>query len=184
MLDEVRRDVVRHGGSLRHPGVWLLATHRFGRWAHGLPAPARRVGKAVYGAMSTVCELVLGSELDWETEVGEGLHFIHADGVRIAYNAVLGKRVGIMQGVVIGTAPDRPGAPIIGDDVFIGAGAKILGPVRVGARARVAANSVVISDVPPDATAIGVPAKVLRYTGRASSSRAETLGDASPEPGE
>lgn len=168
MLTEVRRAFKRHGGTLRSPSFWVVANYHFGRWVLGLPEPARTLGSRVYGAALTVEEFVLGSALHRETEVGPDLHLIHGDGIRIAPLARLGARVGIMQSVTIGTSPDRPGAPNIGDDVFIGAGARILGPVKIGARARVAANSLVISDVPEDATAIGVPAKVLRYTGRPS----------------
>jgi len=76
---------------------------------------------------------------------------------------VIGERCGIQQDVTIGTNPERNGAPIIGDDVYIGAGAKVLGPVKIGDRARIAANSLVINDVPDDATAIGVPARIIRY---------------------
>jgi serine O-acetyltransferase len=74
-----------------------------------------------------------------------------------------------MHDVTIGTNMEREGVPVLGDDVFVGAGAKILGPVRIGSGARIAANSLVLQDVPEGATAIGVPARVLRYTGRASS---------------
>lgn len=168
MFSELRRDYERHGSSLRNPPFWLIATYRFGRWAMELPGPARKVGSLVYGVMLTSSEFVLGSTLHRETEIGPGLHIVHADGIRIDPEAKLGARVGIMQGVTIGSSPDRQGAPVIGDDVFIGAGARILGPIKVGARARIAANSLVVSDVPADATAIGIPAKVLRYTGRAS----------------
>ena len=167
MFDELKGDYVRHGRSLRSAGFWLVANYRFGRWARGLPGPAAKLAGMAYGCALTACDFLMGSEMHRDTDVGEGVHIIHADCVRIAPNAVLGNRVGIMHGVTIGTSIDRPGAPVIGDDVFIGAGAKILGPVRVGDRARIAPNSLVVNDVPPDTTAIGVPARVLHYTGRA-----------------
>jgi serine O-acetyltransferase len=167
MFDHLKSDFQRHGGTFRSPGFWLIAAYRFGRWAQDLPGPARKLGSAAYAVMLTSSEFVLGSTLHRETEIGEGFHIVHADGIRIDPKAVIGQRVGIMQGVTIGTTVDRVGAPVIGDDVFIGAGARILGPVKVGDRSRIAANSLVINDVPPDSTAVGVPAKVLRYTGRA-----------------
>jgi serine O-acetyltransferase len=168
MWNDLKSDFQRHGSTLRSPSFWLLAAYRFGRWAQELPGPARKLGSAAYAMMLTSSEFVLGSTLHRETQIGDGFHIVHADGIRIDPKAIIGQRVGIMQGVTIGTTVDRPGAPVIGDDVFIGAGARILGPVKVGDRARIAANSLVINDVPPDSTAVGVPAKVLRYTGRAA----------------
>lgn len=169
MIKELTADFERHGSTFRSGGFWLMAVYRFGRWANTLPSPLKVLGSGVYGALITAEDLLIGSVVHRETRIGEGLHIVHPDSVRIAPDAVIGKRVGVMQGVVIGTTPDRLGTPVIGDDVFIGAGAKILGPVTIGDRARIAANSLVINDVPPDSTAIGVPAKVLRYTGRAVS---------------
>ncbi|HJL22687.1 MAG TPA: serine acetyltransferase, partial [Polyangiaceae bacterium LLY-WYZ-15_(1-7)] len=106
-------------------------------------------------------ELVTGTRLHRETRVGAAPHFIHGRNVRIHPDAVIGDRVGIMHDVTIGTRNDIEGAPIIEDDAFIGAGAKVLGPVRVGKGAIVAANSLVVTDVPPGATAMGVPARAL-----------------------
>jgi serine O-acetyltransferase len=63
----------------------------------------------------------------------------------------------------IGTAKDD-GYPTIEDDVWIGAGARILGPIRIGARSRIGANAVVVTDVPPDSVAVGIPAKIRRRT--------------------
>jgi serine O-acetyltransferase len=177
LKEELKIDYERHGRNLRNPSFWLVASYRFGRWADSLPEPARKVASAAYGLMLTSSEFVLGSTLHRETKIGEGLHVVHADGIRIDPAAVLGKRVGLMQGVTIGTTVDREGAPVIGDDVFIGAGARILGPVRIGDRARIAANSLVINDVPADSTAIGVPAKVLRYTGRSTVAAVTTSSD-------
>jgi serine O-acetyltransferase len=168
MWKQLKADYERHGRSFRNPGFWLVASYHFGQWADTLPGPARKLASAAYGMMLTSSEFVLGSTLHRETQIGDGFHVVHADGIRIDPAAVLGRRVGIMQGVVIGTTPDREGAPVIGDDVFIGAGARVLGPIKVGDRARIAANSLVINDVPADSTAVGVPAKVLRYTGRST----------------
>jgi len=76
--------------------------------------------------------------------------------------ACLGNRVIVGPGVVIGGNGIQQGVPVIGDDVLIGAGAKLLGPIRVGHRAHIGANAVVLTDVPDDATAVGVPARVKR----------------------
>lgn len=147
MLKDLIADYARHGSSLRSPGLWLVANYHFGRWAQRLSGPARKVASAAYGVLLAASELVLGSTLHRETRIGEGFHVAHADGIRIDPAAVIGRRAGIMQGVAIDSSIDRVGAPIIGDDVFIGAGAKILGPVRAGDRARIGANSLVVGDV-------------------------------------
>jgi len=91
---------------------------------------------------------------------------VHGWNIKIHPESVIGARVGIMHDVTLGTNMERPGAPVIGDDVFIGAGARIIGGVHIGNGARIAANSLVIGDVPAGATAIGVPARVMQYTGR------------------
>jgi serine O-acetyltransferase len=93
---------------------------------------------------------------------------VHGWNIKIHPDSVIGARVGIMHDVTLGTNMERPGAPVIGDDVFIGAGARILGGVHIGNGARIAANSLVIGDVPAGATAVGVPARVMQYTGRPS----------------
>jgi serine O-acetyltransferase len=81
--------------------------------------------------------------------------------VRIHPRTVIGERVGIMNDVTIGTANARDGFPVIGNDVFIGTGARILGPVKIGDGAVIAANTLVITDVPAGATIMGVPGRVL-----------------------
>ena len=168
ILDDLRADYRRHGGSLRNPAFWAIATYRFGNWADDLPGPLRWVGGKVYGVSLLWVEMTSGILFNREVRVGADFHLVHAGNIKIHPGAVIGDRVGIMHDVTIGTTPERNGAPVIGNDVFIGAGAKVLGPVKIGDRARIAANSLVVSDVPPDTTAIGVPAKILRYTGRAT----------------
>ena len=175
LMENLGSDYRRHGASLRNMALWAMATYRFGRWAETLPPGFRSLGGKVYGAMLFFVEATSGIILYRETQIGEDFHLIHAGNIKIHPKTVIGDRVGIMHDVTIGTTPDgNGGVPTIGDDVFIGAGARVFGSVKIGDRARIAANSLVISDVPADTTAIGVPAKILRYTGRPVSEASPT----------
>jgi serine O-acetyltransferase len=93
-------------------------------------------------------------------EFGPGFVLIHSGGVVINGQVRGGERVHIEHQVTIGA--ERRQSPVLGSDVFVGAGAKIIGPVRVGDHARVGANAVVVHDVPAHATVVGVPARVVR----------------------
>jgi serine O-acetyltransferase len=108
---------------------------------------------------------LFGIEIGRDVELGPGVFFVHTLGTVVGGKVKIGARVRVMGNNTIGTAKDN-GCPIIEDDVEIGCGARILGPVRIGARAQIAANAVVLSDVPADALAIGVPA-VVRTASRA-----------------
>jgi len=100
-----------------------------------------------------------GIEIGRDVELGEGVVFVHTLGTVIGGDARIGDRVRVMGNVTIGTAKDN-GYPRIGNDVNIGAGARILGPVHVGDGAVIGANAVVLTDVPAGALAVGVPATV------------------------
>jgi len=159
MFENVVRDFDTHGRSLRSGGFWTLAVYRFGRWSMGLRSgPARRITSYAYSGFRAIVQLCTGVLLERETEIGEGFHIVHAGMISIHPATVIGKRVGVMHGVTLGTNMDR-GAPVIGDDVFIGCNASVLGDVTVGSRARISANSLVIADVPPGGIAVGVPAR-------------------------
>lgn len=93
-------------------------------------------------------------------DFGPGLVLIHSDGIMINGAVRGGRNVRIEHQVTIGA--EKRAAPTIGDDVFIGAGAKIIGSVNIGNGARIGANAVVVDDVPPDSTVVGVPARVVR----------------------
>ncbi len=88
------------------------------------------------------------------------------DQLRVHPKTIIGDYCDTQQDVTLGTAMEWKGVPIIGNNVYIGKGAAILGNVTIGDGARIAANSLVIADVPPNTTAIGVPARIIRYTGR------------------
>jgi len=109
-----------------------------------------------------LCQMVFaGIELGNDIELGEGVYFIHSLGTVVGGNARVGNRVRFMGNNTIGTARDN-GYPVIADDVEIGCGARILGPVRIGAGAVIGANAVVLDDVPAGAVAVGMPARVVR----------------------
>lgn len=111
-----------------------------------------------------IIRLISGCFIPYQTQIGPGVSFGHALGIVIARPAIIGARCRIRHQVTI--ANSERGAAIIGDDVQIGAGAKILGRVVIGNRARIGANAVVVSDVPEDALVVGIPAKVVRIKGR------------------
>jgi serine O-acetyltransferase len=104
--------------------------------------------------------VVTGAEIPLNSHIGGSLLLPHPNGIVIHDMAVIGANCLIFQQVTIGTG-SGPGYPVIGDHVDIGAGAKILGGVQIGAHAKIGANAVVISDVPPHATAVGVPARAI-----------------------
>jgi serine O-acetyltransferase len=174
LVDDVRAAWRRHGRSLREPGFWAVSTYALGQAASRAHAlPVRALGSAAYGALSLGLRWFSGIELNREATIGRDLHLVHGWNIKVHPETVIGDRVGLMHDVTLGTTPERPRPPTIGSDVFIGAGARVLGDVIIGDGARIAANSLVVTDVPPGATAIGVPARVLRYTGRGEGGRSE-----------
>jgi serine O-acetyltransferase len=102
--------------------------------------------------------IVTGAEIPLATQIGGGLLILHPNGIVIHPDAVVGPNCLIFQQVTLGGGAG--GAPNIGGHVDIGAGAKVLGNVTVGDHAKIGANAVVLKDVPPYATAVGVPAHI------------------------
>jgi serine O-acetyltransferase len=110
--------------------------------------------------------VLFGIELGNEVTLGRGVCFVHPVAVVVGGTARIGDRVRFMGSNTIGTVSDN-GYPTIEDDVCIGAGARVLGPVRVGARSLIGANAVVVDDVPADSVAVGVPAVIRPRSDRA-----------------
>jgi serine O-acetyltransferase len=165
LLELLRGDFQLHGALLKDPGLWVLAAYRLRVHSTQLkPGIFQRLAVGVSEKVAFAVGLVTRTTLPTDAKIGERLHLIHAMNVTIAPGVEIGDGVGIMHQVTIGPSHEGDGVPKIGDGVFIGAGASILGPVNVGAGAMISANSLVISDVPPGAFAVGVPAKAIRWS--------------------
>lgn len=111
-------------------------------------------------ALMLLIRLLYQSFVPYQTVIGPGVSFGHRQGIVIARTARIGARCLIRHQVTIANSKD--GAAIVGDDVQFGSGAKIIGRVVIGDRARIGANAVVLHDVPADATVAGIPARVVK----------------------
>jgi serine O-acetyltransferase len=141
--------------------AWLLlSSFRLRQWllAHRVPV-VNRIIRAV--------ELALfGAEISLQATLGTGVYIVHSHGVVIGGNTVLGDRVKLLGGNTFGNSQGvGMDYPTVGSDVLIGAGARILGAQSIGDRARVGANAVVLSDVPADSVAVGIPARIVALNG-------------------
>ncbi len=104
--------------------------------------------------------ITTGSDIHRDAQIASSVRFPHPSGIVVHRDAVIGERCLVMQQVTLGQTGDS-GAPTLEEDVYIGAGAKVIGELTIGARARIGANAVVLKDVPADATAVGVPARII-----------------------
>ena len=146
---------------LYYPGVKAVMRHRRAHWCwtHGL----KFIGRGI----SQRTRRITGIEIHPGATVGRRLVIDHGMGVVVGETAEIGDDVLLYQGVTLGGTGKDQGKrhPTIGNNVLIGSGAKVLGPFTVGDNSRIASNAVVLSEVPPDSTAVGVPARVVRVAG-------------------
>lgn len=144
---------------ISYQGVHALWYHRLAHWlwTHHFHTYGRLVSQ--YARLRTGIEIHPGAQ------VGRRVFIDHGMGVVIGETAVIGDDVLLFHGVTLGGTTMSPGKrhPTVGDRVVIGAGAKVLGPVRVGNDARIGANAVVVKDVPEGATAVGIPAVIREH---------------------
>jgi len=141
--------------ALSQDGYKVLLTTRLREAARRWHVPG------VNHALRLATTVLYGIEIGSEIQLGEGVNFAHTLGTVIGGTSKVGARVKFMGNNTVGTAKDN-GCPIIEDDVVVGCGARILGPVRIGKGAFIGANAVVLEDVPPGAVASGIPARVHR----------------------
>lgn len=116
----------------------------------------------IYRVLKTLSQILTGIDLPCEVAIGRRFRIEHFGGIIISGDAVIGDDVVLRHGVTIGLKHrDDPGSPVIGNRVDIGAGAKLLGKIRIGDDVLIGANAVVITDVPANSIAVGVPARIL-----------------------
>lgn len=161
-FDLIRADFRAHGRKFGAQGFWAMLVYRYGRWRYTVrPSWLRKIFSLVYHFLFKLVQILTGIELPCEVVVGDNFVIDHFGGIVISGYARFGANCRIRNGVVVGLKNvDQPIAPIFGDNVDIGAGAKVLGPIRIGNNVRIGANAVVLRDVPDDHVAVGVPAVI------------------------
>ena len=162
---EIANDWRAHGRDWTKPGFRTLAVYRFGVWRMGVRSRLLRAPLSLlYRALYRRCRNGYGIELPYSAQVGRGVVIEHQGAIVIHGASVIGDHCIIRQGCTLGLRrlDDLTAAPILEAGVELGAGAVILGRVRLGAGARVGANAVVLEDVPAGATVWGIPAVVAR----------------------
>lgn len=165
MIDpDWRADLARYPRRpwLKEQSIWAIAVYRFGRRVdRRSPGLRRKLGDRAYWLLHRLVETATGISIPKSVEVGPGLKIWHFGNIFVHSECVIGANCTLRQGVTIGNRePDGP-VPILEDDVELGAYAQVLGGVRIGRGAKVGAMSVVLRDVPPGATAVGVPARII-----------------------
>lgn len=147
---------------LLYPGVHALINHRIANWLyrHRLLFLSRLV--------SQLSRHFTGIEIHPGAQIGRRFVIDHGMGIVIGETTIIGDDVLLYQGVTLGGSGKEKNKrhPTLGDGVLVGAGAKVLGSFRVGDRARIASGAVVLQPIPDDATAVGIPACVVRIAGR------------------
>src|SRR5918999_2137310 len=144
------------------PGVHALLSHRV---AHALDGAGLPLAPRLLAYASRA---LTGIEIHPAAQIGDGLFIDHGMGVVIGETAEVGENVTMYQGVTLGGTGFAAGKrhPTIEDNVTIGSGAKLLGPITIGHGSKIGANSVVIHDVPPNSTVVGVPGHPVRVEGK------------------
>jgi serine O-acetyltransferase len=141
-----------------YPGIWALVNYRIAN------AIYKKGFKRFARLIMAINQFLTNIDIHPGATIGENVFIDHGIGVVIGETTIIGNNVTIYQGVTLGGVSLNPGKrhPTIEDDVTIGAGAKILGNIVIGKGSRIGANSVVVKDVPPYSTVVGIPGKVIK----------------------
>lgn len=169
MFENIREDWRTYEGALSRQGLWVMLVYRFGRWRYTVqPRPLRLPLSFVYRVLKLLSQILTGIDLPCEAVVGRRFCIEHFGGIIISGDTVFGDDCIIRNGVTVGLRrTGQRGAPVIGDRVDIGAGAVILGDIRIGDDVSIGANAVVLESVPDNSIAVGVPAQIRPKRARA-----------------
>lgn len=163
MFQNIRADFHVYERNWGAQGFWVMVVYRFGRWRYGVKTSLlRKPLSLLYRIAFKLVQIITGIELPCEVRIGRGFVIDHFGGIIVSGYAQFGDNCRIRSGVVVGLRRiEEKCAPEIGDNVDIGTGAKLLGPIRIGNNVLIGANAVVLSDVPDDSIAVGVPARII-----------------------
>ena len=152
-----------------NPSLWVIISYRFGRWIRNEfnIFIIKSLLKLFTMPIHQILCLLTGIQIPFETKIGKGFYIGHYGMLVIHGDAVIGDYCDISAGVVIGTSGrgENRGIPLIGNYVYIGVGAKVIGKITIGNSAAIGANAVVTKDVPENAVVAGIPAKIINYNG-------------------
>lgn len=159
------RDPAAHSSLevvLTYSGIHAVIMHRIAHWFY------ENDMIVIARVISQISRFFTGIEIHPVAKIGKGLLIDHGSGVVIGETAEIGDYCLLYQGCTLGGTGKETGKrhPTLGNNVMVGCGAKILGPFKVGDGAKIAANAVVLAEVPPNSTAVGVPARIVRVNGK------------------
>lgn len=185
MLDIINKDLqsaIDHDAAARnkfeviltYSGFHAIVMHRFAHFLHV------HNYKFLARVISQLTKFFTGIEIHPGAQIGHGVFIDHGEGVVVGETAVIGNNVVLYQGVTLGGTGKDKGKrhPTIEDGVMISAGAKVLGPFTVGRNAKIGAGSIVLKEVPPNATVVGIPGRVVKIDGE----RVDDLNQDLPDP--
>ena len=170
-MSKFAQDVARYRlqGSGRkdlwlNPALWAVASYRLSHWLYVEKPSAitRLLLKPLAFLLAQFCFIFMEMDISSQATIGGGLYIGHIGGVHIHPAAILGENCDVAHRVTIGaSAMGRQGAPVLGDGVYVGTGATLVGKIRIGSGAKIAANTLVMSHVPAGATVMGVPGRIV-----------------------
>jgi serine O-acetyltransferase len=179
VFEYVKEDLRRAGSSpglklraiLFAPGVWAVLSYRYRRWIYvrRIPQPFRFVLNLTGSLLQAWTDIATNIQIPASARIGPGLLIVHTGYVVLSANTVVGRHCTLAQGVTIGHAGGGTHAstksPVIGDRVYIGPGAAVIGPISVGDDALIGVGAVVTKDVPPRGVMAGNPARIISLKG-------------------
>lgn len=173
MLDNLKADIKRY---IRDPkdrrnifllfeqGIWAIIVYRFGRWVYSFNIPlVSLILKIIAFFWFKSIEITTGISIPASANIKKGLYVGHFGTIILHSDVEIGENCSIGPGVIIGTrGVGVDGVPVIGNNVYIGTGAKVLGGIYIGNNVRIGANSVVLKSIPDNCTVVGIPAEIVK----------------------
>ncbi len=144
-------------------GIWALVVYRFGRWAYSIKIPILSLLLRLIAFLAfKLIEIITGISVPPSANIKKGFYIGHFGGIILHSEVEMGENCSIGSGVIIGTRGlGVTGVPVIGNSVYVGTGAKILGGIRIGNNVRIGANAVVLKDILDNCTVVGVPGRIM-----------------------